>query len=223
MRWVCFNMKKSKLVIFGNTNQAEMANYYFKNDTDYTVDGFVVDDDYYEDDIFCGKPVIPYSQMHMKYPKEEWSCFVAIGYAEQNRVRERVYQKIKNAGYCLPSYVSTKATVFNTLKVGDNCFILEDNTIQPFAQIGNNVCLWSGNHIGHHVIIEDNCFITSHVVVSGGVVVGKNSFIGVNSSIRDHITIAEYSLIGAHSWINKSTVPYGVYSNKGTEMVREEI
>ena len=50
---------------------------------------------------------------------------------------------------------------------GDNCFILEDNTVQPFVTIGNNVTLWSGNHIGHDSVIEDDCFISSHVVVSG--------------------------------------------------------
>ena len=216
-------MKNKKLIIFGNTNQAEMANYYFENDTDYTVSGFVVDDEWFTDDIFCSKPVIPYSKMELKYPKEEWDCFVAIGYTEQNKVRERIYNRKKKTGYHLPSYISKKATVFSTLQVGDNCFILEDNTVQPFAIIGNNVCLWSGNHIGHHVVIEDNCFITSHVVISGGVIVGKNSFIGVNSSIRDHITIAEYTLIGAHSWINKSTIAHGVYSNQGTRIWEESV
>ena len=58
---------------------------------------------------------------------------------------------------------------------GDNCFILEDNTIQPFVSIGNNVTLWSGNHIGHDSTIDDHCFIASHVVVSGHVRVGTRS------------------------------------------------
>jgi NDP-sugar pyrophosphorylase family protein len=48
--------------------------------------------------------------------------------------------------------------------LGENCLVLEDNTIQPFASIGRNVTLWSGNHIGHHAQIRDHCFIASHVV-----------------------------------------------------------
>jgi len=31
--------------------------------------------------------------------------------------------------------------------------------------IGNNVTLWSGNHIGHDAMIDDHGFITSHVVI----------------------------------------------------------
>ncbi len=63
------------------------------------------------------------------------------------------------------SYVSSKATVFPGAPIGDNCFILEDNTIQPFTSIGNNVVLWSGNHIGHHSVIKDHVSFTSHVVL----------------------------------------------------------
>lgn len=212
---------KNKLLIFGNTNLADMANYYFEHDTDYQVVAFVVDDEYYSEGFFCGKPVIPFSRAKEEFTPDEYNLFVAIGYTDQNRIRERVYDRCRNLGYTLPSYISSKSTVFDTLVVGDNCFILEDNTIQPFAVIGNDVCLWSGNHIGHHAVIEDHCFITSHVVISGGVHVGKNCFIGVNSSLRDHISIGDHCLIGAGSWINKNTNPYGVYSNEGTPRMRE--
>src|SRR5262249_621861 len=95
--------------------------------------------------------------------------------------------------------------------VGDNCFILEDNTIQPFVRIGNDVTLWSGNHIGHDSTIGDHCFITSHVVVSGNVTVGPRSFIGVNATLRNSITIPPQALIGAGAIIMEDTVEKGVY------------
>ncbi len=212
---------KNKMIIFGNTNLADLANYYFEHDDNYHVEAFVVDDEYFEVGTFCDKPVIPFSKILEKYPPEQYALFVAVGYTNQNRTRERIYNKCKELGYTLPSYVSSKATTFDTLEVGDNCFILEDNTIQPFAKIGNDIVLWSGNHIGHHAVIGDHCFITSHVVVSGGVHVGCNCFIGVNTSIRDHISIGDHCLVGAGSWIHKNTEPYGVYSNEGTHRVRE--
>lgn len=215
-------MPNDKLIIFGSANQAEMMNFYFEKDTKYKIAAFVVDDECLKEDIFCDKPVIPFSQMQILYPKEEYDCFVAIGYTNQNRNRERVYSKVKKMGYYLPTYISKKATIFETLVIGDNCLVLENVTIQPFAQIGNNVCLWSGSYILHHGIVGDHCFIGSNVVAAGAVVIGRNSFVGVNSTIRDGVKIAEYSLIGAHSWINKSTIPYGVYSNKGTDMIRQE-
>ena len=63
-------------------------------------------------------------------------------------------------------------------------------------QIGANVTLWSGNHIGHHSVIEDNVFIASHIVISGNCRIGQSSFIGVNATLRDGVTIGERSVIG---------------------------
>jgi acetyltransferase-like isoleucine patch superfamily enzyme len=91
------------------------------------------------------------------------------------------------------------------------------NTIQPFVKIGNNVTLWSGNHIGHHSTIGDNCFITSHVVVSGGVNIGKNCFIGVNATLRDHINIADKCVIGAGVLLLADVDTEGVYMGTATE------
>lgn len=210
----------NKLVIFGNTNQAEMANYYFEHDSNFDVIGFTVDDDFVGNGKFCGKEVIPFSIIQKTFPPNQYRCFVAVGYTDQNRMRENIYLRCKEKGYVLASYISSKATTFDTLEVGDNCFILEDNTIQPFAKIENDVCLWSGNHIGHHVLVRSHSFITSHVVISGGVTIGNNVFIGVNSTIRDHIEIADYSLIGANSWINKNTEVHGIYRNMGTKLYK---
>jgi UDP-3-O-[3-hydroxymyristoyl] glucosamine N-acyltransferase len=102
--------------------------------------------------------------------------------------------------------------------VGDNCFILEDNTIQPFVTIGSNVTLWSGNHIGHDSTIADHVFIASHVVVSGHVEIGSFVFIGVNATLRNSIRIAPGTLIGAGAVIMKSTKEQGVYLPQRAEL-----
>src|ERR1043165_1195159 len=103
-----------------------------------------------------------------------------------NRAREAIYEGIKTRGYRCISYVSSKATVCDN-EIGENCFILEDNTIQPFTKIGNNVVLWSGNHIGHHGVIHDHVTFTSHVVMSGHCDIDRYTFLGVNATLRDGI------------------------------------
>ena len=70
--------------------------------------------------------------------------------------------------------------------------------------------------MGHHSIIEDNCFITSHVVIAGRVVVRNNTFIGINSTIRDNIIIGKENMIGAGSLILKNTEDYSVFSPEET-------
>ncbi|WP_425358512.1 hypothetical protein [Candidatus Odyssella thessalonicensis] len=87
--------------------------------------------------------------------------------------------------------------------MGENCFILDKNTLQPGVTIGNNVILWSGNHIGHHSHIDDHTFIASHVVISGSVQVGKNCFFGVNTTIGDNLKIGDFTVVGAGAMVLK--------------------
>jgi len=208
------------LVIFGNSQMAQIAHFYLTHDSDYTVEAFTVDRDYISNSTFCNLPVVAFEEVENFYPPESFSMFIAVGYTRLNQLRTEKYELAKAKGYNLISYVSSRATTWSDLSIGENCFILEDSTIQPFVKIGNNVTLWSGNHIGHHTIIGDNCFIASHVVVSGGVEIGKNCFIGVNATIRDRVKIGENCIIGAGAVILKDTQPNEVYAAQHTLPLR---
>ena len=211
---------KKKLVIFGSSDMAELAHYYFTTDSDYEVVAFTLDASFIKEPSMCGLPVVAFENVETNYPPENHHFFVALGYSKINALRKEKYLAAKNKGYSLASYISTKATVLNNGRFGDNCFILEDNTIQPFVQIGNNVTLWSGNHIGHHSKVHDHTFITSHVVVSGGVEIGVQSFLGVNATIRNHIKIGEKCVIGAGTLLLGDASPEGLYIGKATDIAK---
>jgi sugar O-acyltransferase (sialic acid O-acetyltransferase NeuD family) len=211
---------KKPLVIFGAGDIAQLAHYYFCNDSDYDVVAFTVDTTYLTDQVFCGLAVVPFEQITEHYPSEDYYLFVALSYSKLNRLRQGKYDQAKQLGYRLASYVSSRSTVLNEGWIGENCFVLENNTIQPFVKIGNNVTLWSGNHIGHHSVIQDHCFLASHVVVSGGVEIQSFCFIGVNATLRDHITIGERCVVGAGALLLKDAEPDGVYIGAATERSR---
>jgi sugar O-acyltransferase (sialic acid O-acetyltransferase NeuD family) len=208
------------VIVFGAGDIAEIAGFYFANDSDYTVAAYTVDREFMKSDNFGGKPLVAFEDLESHYSPQDHALFVALSYAKLNRLRAEKCAAAKRKGYRLAAYLSTKATVWPGFSLGENCFILEDNTIQPFVRIGNNVTLWSGNHIGHHAQIGDNCFITSHVVISGGVKVGDYSFIGVNATIRDHVTIGAGCVIGAGSLIVKDAADDSVYSASAAELAR---
>lgn len=208
------------LVVFGSGDIAQLAHYYFTRDTTRQLVAFTVDQAYITAPEFCGLPVVPFEELAERYPPAEYDLFIALSYAKLNAVRKEKYLAAKAMGYHLASYVSSHATVLNDGRIGENCFILEDNTIQPFVTIGHNVTLWSGNHIGHHSTIQDHCFLASHIVVSGGVVVEEQCFIGVNVTLRDHVTIGARSILGAGTLILGDTAPESVYV--GTRSVASE-
>ncbi len=208
------------LVIFGTGDIAALAWFYFTHDSRRRVAAFTVDAAYRKGECFMDTPLVPFEEVATHYPPDSFDLFVALSYARLNEVRASKCVAARSLGYTLASYVSSRATTFADLIHGDNCFILEDNTIQPFARIGNNVTLWSGNHIGHHSVIEDDVFVASHVVVSGGVRIGQGSFIGVNATLRDHITVGPRCVIGAGTLLLADADAEGVYIGPATERAR---
>ena len=213
-----------KLVIIGNKSNAKLAHFYFENDSEYDVVAFSVNKEYITQNFFCGLPVVDFDLIEKSYPTQDFEAFVAVGYSDMNKIREKMYKAIKSKGYKLPNYISSRCSFLSKEPIGDNNLILEDNTVQPFVKIGNNNVFWSGNHIGHDVSVKNNCFLTSHVVVSGFTVLENNCFVGVNSTIRDAITIGKFSLIGAGATIMKSTESFSVYlANKPFKLNKKSI
>ena len=205
---------------------AQIANYYFDTDSPYKVAAFTLDKEYIKSESYEGKPMVDFDMIKEFYPPSEYKMFIALSYSKMNKIREEKYYLAKKLGYNLVSYVSSKCTYLSQYKHGDNCFIFEDNTIQPFVKIGNNVTLWSGNHIGHHSIIKDHNFISSHVVISGSCTIESNCFLGVNSTVGHKVTLAKETLLGAGSVITKSTDEKGIYLpqktiklNKGSDQI----
>jgi len=205
------------LVIFGAGDVARLAHFYFSRGSDHRIAAFTVDPAYRIAEQFQGLPLVNFEDVVRSYPPSQFKMFVALSYAKMNKVRAQKYFQAKALGYELVSYISPRCTWLTEYPVGDNCFILEDNTVQPFVRIGNDVTLWSGNHIGHDSVIEDHCFLASQIVVSGHVHIHPHCFIGVNATLHNSITIARETLIGAGAVISKDTVEKGVYVPRRAE------
>src|SRR5204863_7760280 len=197
--------EKRKLVIVGEGSVAEVAYEYFTHDSDYEVAAFSIEEHVRTKDNIFGVPVVPFESLEDWFDPMDHDVFVAIGFIKLNRIRARLCAEAKTKGYRLASYISSKAFVWHNVQHGENCFIFEDSTVQPFVKLGNNVTLWSGNHIGHHSVIRDNCFISSYVVVSGFVEIGENCFLGVNSTIINNVKIATDCWIGPGVTITRDT------------------
>ncbi|MNQ42776.1 UDP-N-acetylbacillosamine N-acetyltransferase [compost metagenome] len=204
-------MKTKKVVIFGTGDIAQLAKYYFDIDSAYEVVGFTVDKDYCLSPTFENLPVVPFEDVVKYFSSDEFEMFIALSYAKMNKLREIKYFKAKEMNYKIASYVSSHCSYLSQFSPGENAFILEDNTIQPYVKIGDNVTLWSGNHIGHHSVIKNHNFISSHVVISGHCVIEPNCFIGVNATIGHQVTIAKETLVAAGAVITKNTEEASVY------------
>lgn len=210
----------SKVVIFGSGKIADEAYFYLTNDSPHEVVAFTVDAEYVTAPEKLGLPVAAFEEVERAYPPGEFKMFVAVGYQELNHLRARKYGEAKAKGYELVSYVSSRASNVGGVEVGDNCFVLEFATIQPCARVGNDVFIWSGNHIGHHASVGDHCYIAGNVVISGNTVVEPFCFVGVSATIGHEVRVGGESFIGAGSLVTKNVEPKSVYITPDTPKFR---
>lgn len=193
--------KTDKLIIIGDSAFAEIAYEYFTHDSEYEVVAFAVESEFMKRDSLFGIPVVPFETIEQTFAPASHSFFAANVYTQGNALRARLYASAKAKGYRAASYISSHAFIWRNVKLGEHCFIFENNVVQPFVNIGDDVVLWSGNHIGHHSNIGSHCFVSSHVVVSGFVNIGESCFLGVNASIANNMNVGSRCVLGAGSLV----------------------
>jgi sugar O-acyltransferase (sialic acid O-acetyltransferase NeuD family) len=207
----------AEVVVFGTGDFARIAAVYLREDSEHDVVAFAVDDQYRDVDELLGLPVVPAEGLAESHPPDRYAALVAVGFSRVNRARAAVYDRMKGLGYELITYVHSSVRRFPETELGDNCFVFEENVLQPFVRIGNDVVLWSGNHIGHDSRIGDHTFIASHVVVSGNCTIGARCFIGVNATFRDGLTVGDDVVVGAGALLLRDAEAGSVYPGTATQ------
>ena len=190
------------LIIFGNSIFAELAIYYFSKFSDYKICFISSDKKYIKKKYFNGIPQIPFEKA-IKKDNKEYQVYIAIGYSKMNKLREDFYKKFKLKGFKMANFIHPKASNFSK-KIGDNNFIMENVSLNPFTKIGNNNIFWSGNIIGHHCNIGSNNFFSGNSTISGKCKVKNNNFFGVNTSTRDEIIVGNECFVDANQHIAKN-------------------
>lgn len=201
-----------KVIIFGTGEFAELIYLYLTREGNHKVVAFTVHKEQIKDNEFLGLPVISFDSIEKTHPPEKFTMFIAVGYSNVNKKRARIFEEAKSKGYHLLSYVHPSTKLWNEFEMGENCFVFENNTIQPFVKLGNDVIIWSNNVISHHTIIKDHCFIVSHVSIAGHVTIEPYCFFGMNATVRNRIRIAKNCVIGAGAVILEDTKEGEVYS-----------
>jgi len=199
-----------QLVIFGSGNVAKLAYFVFTHDSDYNVVAFTVEKKFIKAKSLFDRPIIPYEKITEKFSPEKNMIFIALGAQDRNEQRERIFFDAKSKGYQLVSYISSKSEYWHNIDHGENVFIVQDTSIEPWVKLGNNVFL-IGTKIGQGVIIGDNCFLST-ATIGSYVNVGKNTFIGINATINPEIKIGQKSIIGPAALITRDVEEYSIYT-----------
>lgn len=208
-----------KMVIFGAGSLARLAYIHFCNEGLYEATAFTVNKKYLSENRIFQLDVVPFEQIEQTHPPDVYSMFVAIGYKNGNKERARIYNDCKSRGYELVSCLSAQVNQIEYVKVGDNCLIMANAIIQPFAEVGNDVIVWGGSYIGYQSRVGDHTYIAAEASIAGDVEIGQYCFVGINATIRNGLTIAPKCVIGAGAVILKDTEQGCVYPGQQAKVL----
>jgi sugar O-acyltransferase (sialic acid O-acetyltransferase NeuD family) len=195
----------AKVVMFGAGKGADTAYRYMSRDSPHEICAFTIDAAYITSTTLHGLPVVAYEDVASRFPPGDYEMFVALGFQQMNALRAAKYLDVKSRGYRCVSYVHSRRSWVDPAAVGENCFILDSQIFNFDVTIGNNVTMWSGNHVGDRTRVGDHVWISSHVTLSGDVTVGDACFLGVNSCVSNHVRLGARTFVGANALISKDT------------------
>ena len=101
------------------------------------------------------------------------------------------------------------------LIIGDNNTIREFTLLNPgtegggsVTKIGNGNLLMGYVHLGHDVIIGDNCILANGATLAGHVELGNHVVIGGLTPIHQFVRIGDYAMIGGASALAQDIPPF---------------
>jgi sugar O-acyltransferase (sialic acid O-acetyltransferase NeuD family) len=195
----------ARIVVFGCGTGADTAYRYISRDTAHEVCAFTVDGAFMTAATFHGLPVVEYESVVARFPPDRYEMFVALGFQGMNALRAAKYLDAKGKGYRFISYVHSGHAWLEPVTIGENCFILDSQIFNLDVRIGNNVTIWSGNHVGDRSVVGDHVWISSHVTLAGDVTVGDSCFLGVNACVSNRVTLGARTFVGANALVAKDT------------------
>jgi acetyltransferase-like isoleucine patch superfamily enzyme len=198
----------SNVVLFGTGRGAEVAHRFLAKDSPHNIVAFTVDDRYIQGASHRGLPLVPFEEVERRFPPDDFRMLILLGYQNMNGLRAEKYQQAKAKGYSLESYVASDIFRVEPLDVGENCFIMDNQSISLDVRIGNDVVMWSSNHIGDLSTIGDHAWISSHVTLAAHVRIGERAFLGIGATVPGRRTVGRASFVGADVLVS-SDVPDG--------------
>lgn len=199
-------MKERPVIIYGNNQVARLVfDESKRTDSNFHVSAFCVGDDFLQDDIFCGLPLIAESEIVRKYPPSQYDMLSCIDAPSKLRNRLLVYDRLKNMGYSLRNYISPLANVSERVNLGEN------NIVYAFAHICMDTCLGHSNIIrstaliGHDNIIGNGNSVCEGAVTGGSANIGDSCWLGLNCTVNNDLTIANDTLVASGAVIMSNT------------------
>lgn len=188
-------MMKEKILLIGGGGHCKAVIDVIELEDKYIIGGII------DKKELIGKTVLGYEIIgcdddleelfnHYKY------AIVTVGQIKSNSTRVKLFNLLKNIGYCLPVIKSPLAYVSKHSTIDEGTIIMHHALINANVNIGKNSIINSKALVEHDCIIEDNCHISTASVLNGGVKVKEGTFFGSNATCKDGLELSGFIKAG---------------------------
>lgn len=125
------------------------------------------------------------------------NAFVTIGYLGKGNVRERIYNRLKQIGYRLPSIIDPSAILADKVLIEEGTFVGKRAVINANSHIGKMSIVNTGAIVEHDNEIGDFSHIAVGSVLCGNVKIGEKTLIGANATVIQGIKVGSNVIVGA--------------------------
>ncbi len=181
------------LLIYGASGHGKVI-YDVAERLGYKVEGFIDDDE--NKRFLLGKPVFRFSNL-----KDKKNIVLGIG---DNRIRSKIYNKIKQNGHNIVSIIDKSAVVSEFATVGEGSVVFANCVINNSAVLGKGCIVNTGAIVEHDCVIGDFSHISPNAALAGGVKVGSFTQIGIGSCVRELIEVGSSVIVGAGTVVVKN-------------------
>lgn len=104
------------------------------------------------------------------------------------------------------------------VRMGDRNVIREHVTIHRSMYengetiLGDGNFLMAGSHLGHDVVMADECVLANSVMIAGHVTVGRRCFLGGGAGFHQFIRIGESAMVQGNASLSMDVPPFCILS-----------
>ena len=138
------------------------------------------------EEAFYGVTRLHFDSISSMYRRDEAEILIAVGEPDS---REKLYHKVKKAGYRLADYIDETATVSPSAVLEEGVIICPYALVDSNAVIHANALIENQCVVGHDTVIGSCAVVSSHSVIGGFTSIGEKAFMGIGTLVKDRLTV----------------------------------
>jgi sugar O-acyltransferase (sialic acid O-acetyltransferase NeuD family) len=167
-----------------------------------------------------GYPIIGTDDELVTFLPRSANFLITVGQIDSSVLREKIFNRVKQAGGNLPVIVSSGAYVSKHAEIAEGTVIMHNVLVNAGAKIGKACIINTNALIEHEAEVGDFCHISTSAIANGQVKIGSRCFIGSNTVIGNNTAVTDHVVIAAGSQVLKNVTLPGTYIGNPLRKIR---